>query len=157
MLTEIGSTIKITDPSPQLIAWCKDNLVLANPDYQKKVRMHLWVGNTPKKLFLYSMNGSDLILPFGCLRSILPLLEGDWKKLYRKPVKVDFGGKVPLYDYQEEAVAAIHLSVLSVTDMLPLSLSALKAIASGMQPYGNRLHYITVWIIMKNSVKIVKI
>lgn len=110
MLTEIGSTIKITDPSQEIIDWCKSNLVLVNPDYQKKVRMHLWVGDTPKQLFLYSMNGNDLILPFGCLRSILPLLEGDWKKLYRKPVKVDFGGKVPLYEYQEEAVVAMLIN-----------------------------------------------
>ena len=110
MLTEIGSTIKITEPSQEIMDWCKSNLVLVNPDYQKKVRMHLWVGDTPKQLFLYSMNGNDLILPFGCLRSILPLLEGDWKKLYRKPVKVDFGGKVPLYEYQEEAVAAMLIN-----------------------------------------------
>lgn len=110
MLTEIGSTIKITDPSQEIMDWCKSNLVLVNPDYQKKVRMHLWVGDTPKQLFLYSMNGNDLILPFGCLRSILPLLEGDWKKLYRKPVKVDFGGKVPLYEYQEEAVGAMLIN-----------------------------------------------
>lgn len=110
MLTEIGSTIKITDPSQEIMDWCKSNLVLVNPDYQKKVRMHLWVGDTPKQLFLYSMNGNDLILPFGCLRSILPLLEGDWKKLYRKPVKVDFGGTVPLYEYQEEAVAAMLIN-----------------------------------------------
>lgn len=110
MFTEIGSTIKITDPSQKIMDWCKANLVLVNPDYQKKVRMHLWVGDTPKQLFLYSMNGNDLILPFGCLRSILPLLEGDWKKLYRTPVKVDFGGKVPLYEYQEEAVAAMLIN-----------------------------------------------
>ena len=109
-MTEIGSTIKITEPSQEIMDWCKSNLVLVNPDYQKKVRMHLWVGDTPKQLFLYSMNGNDLILPFGCLRSILPLLEGDWKKLYRKPVKVDFGGKVPLYEYQEEAVAAMLIN-----------------------------------------------
>ena len=110
MLIEVGSTIKITDPSPALMTWCKDNLILANPDYQKKVRMHLWTGNTPKQLFLYSMNGSDLILPFGCLRSILPYLEGDMKKLFKKPKKVAFGGKVPLYDYQEEAVAAMLIN-----------------------------------------------
>lgn len=109
-MTEIGSTIKITDPSQEIMDWCKSNLVLVNPDYQKKVRMHLWVGDTPKQLFLYSMNGNDLILPFGCLRSILPLLEGDWKKLYRNPVKVDFGGKVPLYEYQEEAVAVMLIN-----------------------------------------------
>lgn len=110
MLTEIGSTIKITDPSKEIMAWCKENLVLSNPEYQKKVRMHLWVGDTPKQLFLYSMNGNDLILPFGCLRAILPLLEGDLKKLFKTPKKVDFGGKVPLYGYQEEAVGAMLIN-----------------------------------------------
>lgn len=110
MLTEIGSTIKITDPSKEIMAWCKENLVLSNPEYQKKVRMHLWVGDTPKQLFLYSMNGNDLILPFGCLRAILPLLEGDLKKLFKTQKKVDFGGKVPLYGYQEEAVGAMLIN-----------------------------------------------
>lgn len=109
-MTEIGSTIKITDPSQEIMNWCKSNLVLVNPDYQKKVRMHLWVGNTPKQLFLYSMDGNTLVLPFGCLRSILPLLEGEWRKLYRNPVKVDFGGRVPLYEYQEEAVNAMLIN-----------------------------------------------
>lgn len=115
MLIEVGSYLKITDPSSKLKDWCKENLVLTNPEYQKKVRMHLWVGNTPKQLLLYSMNGNDLILPFGCLRSILPLLDGDVKKLFKPQDKVEFGGRVPLYGYQEEAVAAMlknHYGIL---------------------------------------------
>lgn len=115
MFTEIGSQLKITNPSPELMGWCKENLELANPEYQKKVRMHLWTGNTPKKLFLYSMKENTLILPFGCLRSILPLLKGDINKLFKEQQKVDYGGSVPLYDYQEEAVAALlnnHYGIL---------------------------------------------
>lgn len=115
MFTEIGSQLKITNPSPELMGWCKENLELANPEYQKKVRMHLWTGNTPKKLFLYSMKENTLILPFGCLRSILPLLKGDINKLFKEQQKVDYGGSVPLYDYQEEAVAAMlnnHYGIL---------------------------------------------
>ena len=110
MITEVGSYLKITDPSPAIMDWCKENLVLPNPEYQKKVRMHLWVGNTPKQLLLYGTNGNDLILPFGCLRSLLPLLEGDLKKLFKKPKNVNYGGKVPLYEYQEEAVAAMIIN-----------------------------------------------
>lgn len=86
---------------------CKENLEMRNPEYQKKARMNLWLGNTPKKIVLYTVNGNKLTLPFGTLRSILPLLEGDWKQLYRKPVKVNYKASVPLYDYQEEAVGAI--------------------------------------------------
>lgn len=115
MLIEVGSNLKITDPSPELMGWCKENLVLTNPEYQKKVRMHLWLGNTPKQLLLYSMNGSDLILPFGCLRAILPLLDGEVRKLFKPHEKIEFGGKVPLFDYQEEAVAVMltnHYGIL---------------------------------------------
>ena len=115
MLIEVGSYLKITDPSSKLKDWCDKNLVLTNPDYQKKVRMHLWVGNTPKQLLLYSMNGNDLILPFGCLRSILPLLDGNVEKLFKPQEKVEFGGRVPLYGYQEEAVTAMlknHYGIL---------------------------------------------
>lgn len=110
MMIEIGSRLKITDPSEEIIQWCKDNLVIANPDYQKKVRMNLWTGNTPRTLILYEVQGNSLIIPFGCLRELLPLLEGDCKKLFPKQTKVDFGGKVPLYDYQEEAVGAMLIN-----------------------------------------------
>jgi len=77
MFIEIGSRLKILDPSPELIKWCKENLEMTNPEYQQKARMHLWLGNTPRTLYLYEVNGNSLILPFGCLRAILPLLEGD--------------------------------------------------------------------------------
>ena len=110
MFTEIGSYITVTDPSPELLAWCKENLEMSNPEYQKKARMNLWLGNTPKKIVLYTVNGNKLTLPFGTLRSILPLLEGDWKQLYRKPVKVDYKASVPLFDYQEEAVGAMLIN-----------------------------------------------
>lgn len=110
MFIEIGSQLKITNPSPALMVWCKENLELVNPEYQKKVRMHLWTGNTPKKLFLYSMKENTLTLPFGCLRSILGLLEGDMNLLFKEQRKVDYGGYVPLYDYQEEAVAALLIN-----------------------------------------------
>ena len=110
MFIEIGSRLKILDPSPELIKWCKENLEMTNPEYQQKARMHLWLGNTPRTLYLYEVNGNSLILPFGCLRAILPLLEGNVKKLFKEPKKVDYGGKVPLYDYQEEAVAAMLIN-----------------------------------------------
>ena len=53
MFIEIGSRLKILDPSPELIKWCKENLEMTNPEYQQKARMHLWLGNTPRTLYLY--------------------------------------------------------------------------------------------------------
>ena len=51
MITEVGSYLTITDPSPALMEWCKKNLELVNPEYQKKVRMHLWTGTRPGRSF----------------------------------------------------------------------------------------------------------
>jgi superfamily II DNA or RNA helicase len=110
MITEIGSRLKITDPSPELVAWCKENLEVPNPEYQKKARMNLWLGNTPRTLILYEVEGNSIILPFGCLRAILTLLEGDVVKQFKKPQKVEYGDNVPLYDYQEEAVAVMLIN-----------------------------------------------
>ena len=41
----VGNQLRIQEPTADLLDWCKKNMVLANPDYAKKVRMHLWLGN----------------------------------------------------------------------------------------------------------------
>lgn len=108
MQVRIGSTIVVENPSKAVSDWCKENLVLPNPDYAKKVRMHLWTGNTPKTLSLYEQRGNTLILPFGVLRDIQQYLQGcSCISEFHDPVSVPFEGDVPLYPYQEDAVAAI--------------------------------------------------
>ncbi len=116
MQVTIGSTIAVKDPSVELVSWCKNNLILRNPDYTKKVRMHLWVGNTPKDLYLYEVDGDTLILPFGTLREILPMIAG--AKVYKsfaEPRRVDYSCDIPLYDYQQVAVGEVvkeHYGIL---------------------------------------------
>lgn len=115
MITEIGSRLRITNPSPDMVDWCKKHLEIPNPEYQKKARMNLWLGDTPRTLVMYEVDGDSVIIPFGCLRSILPLLEGDVKKLFAEQVKVDYkGAKVPLYDYQEEAVGEMIINYYGI-------------------------------------------
>ena len=108
MQITVGSTITVEHPSPELVQWCKDNLVISNPEYAKKVRMNFWLGDTPKHLYLYESHGNALILPYGVLRDILPLLTS--AKAYRaftERTEVDYDCAVPLYDYQREAVDAV--------------------------------------------------
>lgn len=108
MQVRIGATIVVENPSKAVSDWCKENLVLPNPDYAKKVRMHLWTGNTHKTLSLYEQRGNTLILPFGVLRDIQQYLQGcSCISEFHDPVSVPFEGDVPLYPYQEDAVAAI--------------------------------------------------
>lgn len=110
MRIDLGNQIRIDKPEPALLDWCKKNLVIANPEYAKKVRMHLWLGNTPKTFSLMEWDGETLVLPYGCLKIVDEIADPyfdfftksfDWPKL------VQFDCEVPLYNYQEEAVEAL--------------------------------------------------
>lgn len=105
MQVRVSNNITIANPSPEIITWCQNNLKLANPDYAKKARMGFWLGNTPKDLYLYEIHGGELVVPYGCLKSIAPLLKDAVVESDFKPaVSVDYGDHIPLYPYQEKAV-----------------------------------------------------
>ena len=71
--------------------------------------MHFWVGKTPEWLYLYETNGDKLVLPFGVLRNILPMVNADEiQTAFQVPEKIDYRCKVPLYDYQEKAVEDVY-------------------------------------------------
>ena len=105
MQVTVSNNIRIADPSPGIITWCQNNLTLPNPEYAKKVRMGFWVGNTPKQLYLYEIHGGELVIPYGCLKSIAPLLkDAVIQSNFQSSVNVDYGKPIPLYPYQETAV-----------------------------------------------------
>ena len=107
MRMTVGNQLRIQEPTADLLGWCKKNMVLANPDYAKKVRMHLWLGNTPQKLYLMQWDGDTLVLPYGCLNTVLGMGECEVINDLPVPKEVDFGCSVPLYDYQEAAKEAM--------------------------------------------------
>lgn len=112
----LGSTITVEQPSIELVAWCKENLTITNPEYAQKMRMHLWLGNTPRYLALYETRGTTLILPFGVLRRVMQFIgNADVQTDFPQGTAINYGCSVPLYDYQEEAVDAVirnHFGIL---------------------------------------------
>jgi superfamily II DNA or RNA helicase len=107
MQVTISNNIKIKNPSTEIISWCQAHLKLNNPEYAKKARMGFYLGNTPKFLYLYEVHGDEIILPYGTLKQIQPMIKdatvtSDFKPL----VSIDYGQPVPLYPYQETAVEA---------------------------------------------------
>lgn len=104
----ISNEIVIQEPSSALVKWVHDNLIIKNPDYQKKKRMGLWVGNTPEYIYLYQVNGNSLIVPVGTGKHIRRFITGAEIKqdLANNPL-VNYRTEVPLYDYQEPAVTAM--------------------------------------------------
>ena len=105
MQVTVSNNIVIEDPSDDIKKWCETHLKLDNPDYAKKVRMGFWAGSTPKHLYLYEVQGNKLILPFGTLNDIFPMIKNSpIIDGFKTPISIDYGQAVPLYPYQEVAV-----------------------------------------------------
>lgn len=100
----VSNKLTIIDPTPEVVSWVRKELTISNPEYAKKARMGFWTGNEPKYLFLFEQDADRLVVPFGVLEQ-LPL-RGDTEIVadFVAREKVDFKAKIPLYDYQEEAV-----------------------------------------------------
>lgn len=110
MIITVSNTLTVEKPTAEMQMWCKKKLTIPNPNYQKKLRMHFWLGDTPAKLSLYEQDGDTLILPFGTLRSLPECItnESYFTGSFSDPVDVVYGGAdVPLYDYQKAAVEAV--------------------------------------------------
>ena len=105
----ISNVITIDHPSAELLSWCTKNLKLRNPEYDKKQRMHFWVGGTPEYLYLYEVRGDKLILPYGTLRHIVNICPKEEVIFdFRVPEFINYGCEVPLYDYQQAAVDDVY-------------------------------------------------
>lgn len=107
----ISNEITIIDPTQEIRQWVYDKLKVPNPEYANKVKLGLWVGNTPKELKLYRTSGDKLIIPFGVgpsLYSAFPELEYEHEKFYfAKNKPVNYNADINLYDYQEKAVNSL--------------------------------------------------
>lgn len=102
-----GNQLRIENPSAECVSWCNENLVLTNPEYTKKKRLGFWLGDTPKKINLMEKDGGALVLPYGCLNDVLSMGCDEVVSVFSKPVSVEYGATVPLYDYQELAKEAL--------------------------------------------------
>lgn len=109
MRVTISNTIAVEDAPAAVELWCKKNLTLPNPDYQKKMRMHLWLGNTPQRISLYEIHGDTLVLPFGTLRRFPEFAPADtaYESVFCPAETIEYGEPIPLYPYQEKAVCEV--------------------------------------------------
>ena len=107
----VGAKIRVINAPVGIRQWAKRELEFPNPEYEKKLRMNKWVGNTPKKVVLYETDGNDVILPYGCWENLSYQLRTN--KVAHQILGNDPNEKevwqrrrinIPLFEYQEKAV-----------------------------------------------------
>ena len=121
MIITISNALEVSKPTREVIEYCKDNLVILNPDYISKERMGKWIGNTPRDLYLYEKRGDVLYIPYGCKESIFSIA-GNYQKTWDNypdisNFKADYGSSIELYEYQEKVVQAMLKAVHGVVVM----------------------------------------
>lgn len=106
MKIRISNRLIISEPTDEVKAYCKEHLVLDNPDYYKKAQMGKWTGNTPEKIWLYEVRDDELWLPFGCLQDIWNLhpIAADFINEISPIESRKYDSNINLYPYQEKAV-----------------------------------------------------
>ena len=105
----IDAEIRIKDAKKELQKWCGENLVIQNPEFADRKRRGLWTGNTPEYLWLYRVEGSDLVIPVGAGKQIRKYMgRGDTFEIDLADNGIlKYEGSVPLFDYQRPAVEAM--------------------------------------------------
>lgn len=104
----IAEKLYVEDATQECFEWCRQNLVLSNPDYYQKQKMGKWTGNTPKEISLYEKMGDHVWLPFGCyVQFFRQFPNTPYKAVFGSVRHFDYKSSINLYDYQEKAVQAI--------------------------------------------------
>ena len=143
MIVAISNNIRIKNPSTEIISWCQAHLKLSNPEYAKKARMGFWLGQTPKHLYLYEIHGDEIILPYGTLKQIQPMIQNAIVTSDFKPHEsIDYGQPIPLYPYQETAVREVKNGYYGILQSKAGSGKTQMGIAL-IKEYGRRALWLT--------------
>lgn len=102
----VSNKIKIENYTQEVLDYCKQTLVLPNPEYYKREAQGRWTGNTQRKFVLYERVGNDLLLPFGCFKELWQRFGGkcEFKSCIRAVTASNYQSHIELYPYQEQAV-----------------------------------------------------
>lgn len=102
----IDNKLTITNPSKETMAWIKQNLEFANPEFAKKEKMGLYTKNIPPAITLFETAGNAVTIPYGCVTMSIPGIKEQELK-FAKPasdVQLNYNSRINLFSYQERAV-----------------------------------------------------
>ena len=101
----IDNTLRIQNPTKEILDYCKKELEIDNPQFIKNQYLGYSVWKIPQKLRWFEKRGEDIIVPFGCLKQIYAIhpYKQNYKMLIPEAEKIQYKSNIKLYDYQEEA------------------------------------------------------
>lgn len=105
----ITNELIIDNPTNAMRKWCRDNLIIPNPQYAKAEAMGKWTGNIAKTLQMYYTVGNQLRLPFGIARKFYKLFKNDVSQinaLFAPIRRKTYNSSISLREYQKNAVEA---------------------------------------------------
>lgn len=108
MKIHLSNIIEIVEPTENIINYCKTDLTLKNPDYDKKKRMGFYTGGISKTIKIYNDYNDCLYLPIGCFNDI-------WQLYPFKDNYVDYSvtrprnitSNIKLREYQKPCINAL--------------------------------------------------
>ena len=104
----LTNCIEITDPTDEVIKYCKKELIFKNPEMEKRRRMGFWVYGMNKEIKLYDEYMGKLYLPIGAmddLYKIHPYPNDYVDYTVVSPIKIS--SDIKLRNYQELAVPSV--------------------------------------------------
>lgn len=138
----LTNCIEITEPTQEVINYCKKELVFKNPELEKKKRMGFWVYGMEKVVKLYDEFNGKLYLPIGAvddLYKIHPNTKDYIDYTVLNPISIK--SEIKLRDYQELAVPSV-LNYMTGILNLPVGLGKTELALECV----NRTKQKTLWI-----------
>lgn len=110
MHSVIGNHIEVFDYNKELLEYCEKNLVLQNPDYFIAKKMGRYLGNISKEIYLFEKRGNRLVIPFGVIKNIWNIIEGNYTTDFAPNTELSMIGDIKLYPYQEKSVKKLIIN-----------------------------------------------
>lgn len=103
----LSNVIEITEPSDNVLKYCKEKLTFVNPEYGKRKKMGYWVGKIPKDIKLYCVYNDKLYVPYGFFEELWKVhpYKEDYVD-YTTTKYADIKSNIVLRDYQQPCVRA---------------------------------------------------
>ena len=138
----LTNCIEITDPTKEVIDYCKQELVFKNPELEKKKRMGFWVYGMEKVVKLYDEFNGKLYLPIGAVDDLYKIHPNtkDYED-YTVLNPINIKSEIKLRDYQELAVPSV-LNYMTGILNLPVGLGKTELALECV----NRTKQKTLWI-----------